>query len=85
MKYKNAAEILPDTLLKELQKYVSGEAIYVPSGTGRRKWGDQNGTRKFYQQRNEEICDRYLQGASIDELAEQYGLSPDTIRKIVYK
>ena len=31
MKYKNAQDILPDQLLRELQKYVSGETIYVPN------------------------------------------------------
>ena len=28
--HKNAREILPDQLLKELQKYVSGETLYIP-------------------------------------------------------
>lgn len=32
MKYVNAAEILPDKLLKELQKYIEGEVLYVPKG-----------------------------------------------------
>ena len=30
MKYGNAKVILPDALVKELQKYVQGEYIYVP-------------------------------------------------------
>ncbi|MBS4981875.1 MAG: hypothetical protein KHZ72_11145 [Lachnospiraceae bacterium] len=29
MKYKNAQVVLPDALVKELQKYVQGEYIYV--------------------------------------------------------
>lgn len=31
MKYRNAQDILPDKLLKELQQYVSGETIYIPN------------------------------------------------------
>lgn len=85
MKYKNAADILPDELLRELQKYISGEALYVPAGSERKKWGGQSGARQFYLQRNEEIRNRFFHGASLDALAEEYGLSPDTIRKIVYK
>ena len=30
MQYKNARDVLPDRLLKELQQYVSGETIYIP-------------------------------------------------------
>ena len=30
MKYKNAAEILPERLLKELQTYTEGELLYIP-------------------------------------------------------
>ena len=85
MKYKNAADILPDALLEELQKYVSGEALYVPAGNQRKKWGDQNGARQFYQQRNEDIRRQFFAGAGLEELAESYRLSPDTIRKIVYQ
>ncbi len=31
MNYRNASDIFPDELLKEIQKYSSGELIYVPS------------------------------------------------------
>jgi len=85
MKYKNASDILPDKLLKELQKYVSGEALYVPSGKERKKWGDGSGARKFYAQRNEEIRYKFFHKVSIEHLAEEYCLSTETIRKIVYK
>ena len=49
MKYRNASEILPDGLLKELQKYASGEVIYVPSNRGRRRWGEGTGASHFYE------------------------------------
>lgn len=30
MRYRNARDIIPDHLLEELQKYVSGETVYIP-------------------------------------------------------
>lgn len=44
MKYVNATTVLPTELVKELQKYVQGETIYVPSTT-RKEWGACSGTR----------------------------------------
>lgn len=85
MRYKNASDILPDELLKELQKYVSGEALYVPSDKERKKWGAGSGARKFYTQRNDEIRYKFFHKVSIEQLAEEYCLSTETIRKIVYK
>lgn len=85
MKCKNAADVLPDELLKELQKYVSGESLYIPSDKERKKWGSGFGARKFYAQRNEEIQYKFFHNMSIEELAEEYSLSTETIRKIVYK
>ena len=37
MKYKKASEILPDELLREVQKYIDGEALYIPKGKARKK------------------------------------------------
>jgi Mor family transcriptional regulator len=85
MKYRKASEVLPDELLKEVQKYVSGEALYFPTNKSRRKWGENNGTRVYYKQRNNEIREKYAQKVSIEALAEQYCLSIDSIRKIVYQ
>ena len=85
MKYMNAAEVLPDELLREVQKYVSGDVIYVPSSESRKKWGEGSGARQFYAARNEEIRQLYFNHIDIDTLADQYALSVDTIRKIVFK
>ena len=30
MSYKKAAQILPDELIRQIQQYVDGEAIYIP-------------------------------------------------------
>ena len=86
MKYRNASDILPDELLKEVQKYASGETLYIPGSIERKKWGQSSGARVFYEQRNEEIRNKYFfLKVNIYELAEEYCLSAETIRKIVYK
>jgi len=85
MKYRKASDILPDKLLREIQKYTEGEAIYIPRSKERRKWGEKSGARTFFLQRNEEIRNRYFHKVSIEELADEYSLSYETIRKIVYK
>lgn len=87
MGYVNGKDILPASLLKEIQKYVSSELIYIPmkSGNARAAWGDQNGTRRSLELRNQEIYERHTTGASIDELMNSYHLSRDSIYKIVLK
>lgn len=85
MKYINAAEILPEKLLRELQAYVDGEVLYIPKASARKEWGAANGSRTFYQERNKEIQRLFQSGYSVDTLAEQYGLANSTIKKIVYR
>lgn len=38
MKYINAAEILPEKLLKELQTYIEGEVLYIPKTSTKKQW-----------------------------------------------
>lgn len=85
MKYRNAAEILPEPLLKELQTYVDGELLYIPKISSKKQWGAVNGSRAFYQERNGEIRRLFLSGASLDALANRYGLAYSTIKKIIYE
>ena len=85
MKYKNASDVLPEKLLQEVQKYAAGETLYFPKDTQRKKWGEKTGAREYFQERNEEIRQKYLQKVSIEHLAEEYCLSVETIRKIVFK
>lgn len=84
MKYINAAEILPEQLLEELQTYIDGSVLYVPKVSTRKEWGTMSGARTFYQERNREIQKRFKEGHSIDALTEQYGLAYSTIKKIIY-
>lgn len=85
MKYRNASEILPDKLLREIQKYTSGEAIYIPQNTERQKWGEGSGARRYYEERNQKNCEKYNQGISMEELSSSFNLSSETIRKIIYR
>ena len=84
MKYRKADEVLPDALLREVQKYVSGETLYIPRKTRRQKWGEGSGARDYYRQRNDAIREKHRTGVSAEALSREYGLSPETIRKIVY-
>lgn len=85
MKYINAAEVLPEHLLMEIQKHVKGEILYIPSGDNNTAWGEKNGSRSYFVIRNEGIRKLYQDGFSIEQLSHEYGLAYDTVRKIVYK
>ena len=84
MCYKNGKDVLPAELLKELQKYIQGEILYIPKEDNiRRAWGENNGTRALMRERNLEIYKFYKSGSTILLLSESYNLSEDSIRKIV--
>jgi len=85
MKYKNASDVLPDNLLREVQRYAAGETLYFPKDSTRKKWGETSGSRAFFKERNAEIRQKYLSKMSIERLADEYCLSVETIRKIVFK
>jgi len=84
--YKNGKDVLPHSLLEELQKYIAGELVYIPKPERQRAgWGEVSGTRKLLAERNREIRSFYDGGWSIAELERKYHLSEDSIRKIVTK
>lgn len=84
MKYNNARDLLPEWLLRQVQVYIQGEVLYIPKKESvRLKWGEANGTRKFYMKRNLEIVKKYRNGAGISELSKQYCLSEYSIKKIL--
>ncbi|MBS4220099.1 hypothetical protein KHA96_17440 [Bacillus sp. FJAT-49711] len=85
MKYIKAQAVFPKELLKEIQKYVQGEMVYIPNPDGvRKQWGEDSGYREFLRQRNATIRQRFSEGSTIDQLTIQYSLSYDSIKKIVY-
>jgi len=82
--YKNAREVLPDALLRQIWKYVEGENIYIPKREEHRAaWGSRCGTRQEYEERNKQIRRRYAEEASVEELAKECCLSVESIRKII--
>ncbi len=83
MRYKNAQNILPDKLLRELQQYISGGMLYVPAAGEKKPWGEASGARSYYKQRNQAIREAYRAGANVPQLAQQYGLTEEAIRKIL--
>ena len=86
MSYKNGRDILPPSLLKQLQDYIQGEIIYIPKKEQKRAgWGENNVTRLFMEQRNQEIYNYYCTGWTMKDLILHYHLSEDSIRKIIVK
>lgn len=84
MAYKNAKDVLPEPLLKELQKYVDGDLLYIPSKSpGKVEWGELSGARHEYAERNKRIKNLHNDKVSCDKLADMFCLSIDSIRKIV--
>jgi len=85
MKYVNAHNILPEKLISEIQKYVQGETLYIPKQEKTyHKWGSRSGGRKLIDERNASIKRAFKSGSSINQLADEYFLSIETIKKIVY-
>ena len=86
MNYKNAKQVLPENLVKEIQKYISGQYVYIPIEDQKKKnWGELSGTKHEINLRNKEIVQLHKNGISIDELTERFYLSCHSIKKIIYK
>lgn len=81
--YRNAAEVLPGHLLRQIQQYVEGMQLYIPRRGNKRGWGTVNGTQRHLAERNAEIRRRYRAGTSLEDLASIFYLSEATLRRIV--
>lgn len=84
MKYLNGKDIFPEPLLRQIQKYVSGKAVYIPAREERKQWGETSGYKRYIVERNREIKNRFRKGEEIEALADAYFLSIESIKKIVY-
>lgn len=85
MKYINATKVLPEKLIMEIQKYIQGETLYIPKPeTAHHKWGALSGGRRMLDCRNAAIRNSFISGSSIQQLAKEYYLSTETIKKIIY-
>lgn len=83
-KYVNANQVLPEELVKEIQKYIQGTHLYIPN-TERKSWGSESGMRVELEQRNMEIMMQFRNGYDIPTLSELYCLSEERIKAIVYR
>ena len=84
MEYLKAETVLPPELLREVQRYVDGRAIYIPRTAGaRRGWGEKTAARETLRARDEAIYRDYREGLPADRLAEKYFLSRKSIERIV--
>ncbi|MHC5055573.1 MAG: hypothetical protein ACYTKD_12745 [Planctomycetota bacterium] len=70
MKHVNACDVLPEGLVRKIQKYTSGY-IYVPC------------TREFYACRRREIARLRLEGMSTGAIANEFHLSARRVRQIL--
>lgn len=81
MGYINAEAVLPEELIKEIQKYVNGVNLYIPKLPG------TNETCSSYHReiclRNQEIYELFQQGGKVSELAAKYYLSDKRIYRIL--
>ena len=86
MSYVNAEEVLPKVLLKEIQKYVDGQLLYIPrKNENSLSWGEKSGTRVKLAERNRAIVSRYYSGETIAKLSEVYYLSEKRIHGIIHE
>ncbi len=84
MKYINAEEILPKELLNQIKRYAAGKLLYIPADTEKKAWGEKSGARAGYSARNNAIKAGFSKGKAVEALANEYFLTPETIKKIVY-
>lgn len=84
MSYVNAENVLPADLVKEIQKYVDGQLIYIPRKQGAvLSWGEKSGWKDQLAERNRKIVTHYDSGKSIPEISELYYLSEKRIQSII--
>ena len=86
MGYVKADDVLPQNLIEEIQKYVSGQLIYIPQNNAKSlSWGEKNGTKEKMAERNHTIVSRYYSGETIAELSKVYYLSEKRIQGILHE
>jgi len=82
MSYLRAEDVLPMEVLDLVQRYVSGESIYIPSRE-KKNWGDSTNTKMILESRNQNIIRKYQSGATIKELSKEYFLAEKSIQRII--
>lgn len=86
MSYINAKEVLPKKLLDEVRSYVGEGLLYIPPNQStRREWGSKSGAKQMLEARNKEIRRKKSMGVTVSCLAQEYNLSAETIKRILYR
>lgn len=86
MSYINAEKVLPEWLVEEIRGYVEEGLIYIPPvNSSRRAWGSRSGARQMLEARNNEIRMKKDAGVTVSQLAKEYHLCEDTIKRIIYR
>ena len=84
MSYINAEKALPGWLVETIRSYVGDGLIYIPPvNSSRRIWGSKSGARQMFDARNNEIRRKKIAGVTVSQLADEYHLSEDMIRRII--
>lgn len=84
MAYQNAFELLPEEIVKEIQKYVHGTILYIPKRPKERlPWGSKTSSKEMLRRRNQQIYQEYQMGKSTRELAGSYYLDIKSIQRII--
>ena len=84
MRYIKAEQILPETLIRQIQEYADGVYIYIPRKPGtRRAWGQETDYKAELKVRNDSIRGDHAAGAGVAELSRRYHLSEKSIRRIL--
>jgi len=84
--YIKAEEILPEELIRQIQKYVDGVYIYIPRKPGtRHAWGQKTDYKTELKIRNDRIRNDYASGTSVTALSRKFHLSEKSIRRILQK
>ena len=59
MSYVNADEVLPEDLIREIQKYVDGKVLYIPRRSEKAiGWGEKNGAKNRLAKRNKKLYNK---------------------------
>lgn len=82
MKYRNAASILPSSLLNAIQDYIQGEYLYIPL-RDKKEEAAPSAYRSELQKRDAQIYLHHLEGLTNPLLAKNYHLSESSIRRII--
>ncbi|GAA0181156.1 CD3324 family protein [Clostridium sediminicola] len=84
MSYINAKKLLPMDLVELIQDYIDGEYIYIPKKEDNKKsWGENTNIKNELTVRNNNIYEKYIDGYSVEELADKFYLSKKSIHRII--